>query len=165
LEALRSVTPTRRAVLAGSAAVLAAATGGCAGAGQADAPPAGPEVVLLDGVIQSESGLVALYDAVLAAHSGLAGRLGPLREHHVQHLAVLKRHYVPGSTTGTATPAPRPVATAPASQAGALAAIRGAERRAAAARADEVRRVSPGLSQLLASIGACEAGHAQELAR
>jgi hypothetical protein len=151
-------------VLGGSAAVLAAATG-CAGAGRADAPPAGPEVILLDGVIQSEAGLIALYDAVLAAHSGLAGRLGPLRAHHVQHLGVLKRHYVPGSTTGTATPAPRPAATAPGTQAGALSAIRGAERRAAAARADEVRRVSPGLAQLLASIGACEAGHAQELTR
>jgi hypothetical protein len=150
-------------VLGGSAAVLAAATG-CTSVGRADAPAAGPEVTLLDGAIQNEAGLIALYDAVLAAHQGLSSRLRPLRDHHVQHLAVLKRHYVPGSTTGTATPAPRPVATAPDGQARALSTIRSAERKAAAARADEVRRASPGLSQLLAAIGACEAGHAQELA-
>jgi hypothetical protein len=165
------VAPTRRTVLGGSAAMLAVATGalavsatGCTSVGQAEAPPAGPEVTLLDGVIDNEAGLIALYDAVLAAHHGLAGRLKAPRDHHVQHLAVLKRHYVPGSTTGTATPAPRPVATAPATPSASLAAIRAAERKAAAARADEVRRASPGLSQLLAAIGACEAGHAQELA-
>jgi hypothetical protein len=150
-------------VLGGSAAVLVTAATGCTSVSQADAPPPGPEVTLLDGVIKGEAELIALYDAVLAAHQGLAGRLTPLRDHHVQHLEVLKRHYVPGSTTGTATPAPRPVVTAPAGEARALSAIRGAERKAAAARADEGRRASPGLSQLLASIGACEAGHAQEL--
>jgi hypothetical protein len=162
LEALRSMTPTRRAVLGGSAVMLATATG-CTSAGGADAPVAGPEVTLLDGVILSEAGLIALYDAVLAAHQSLAARLRPLRDHHAQHLAVLKRHYVPGRATGTATPAPSPAATAPATEARALTAIRSAERKAAAARAGEVRRASPGLSQLLAAIGACEAGHAQEL--
>jgi hypothetical protein len=163
LEALRSMTPTRRAVLGGSAVMLATATG-CTSVRGAEAPVAGPEVTLLDGVIQSEAGLIALYDAVLASHQGLNARLKPLREHHAQHLEVLKRHYVPGSTTGTATPAPRPAATAPATEAEALTAIRSAERKAAAARAGDVRRASPGLSQLLAAIGACEAGHAQELA-
>jgi hypothetical protein len=171
LDASRSVTPTRRTVLGGSAAMLAVATGalaasatGCTSVGQAEAPPAGPEVILLDGVIDAEARLIALYDAVAAAHRGLAGRLKTPRDHHVQHLAVLKRHYVPGTTTGTATPAPRPAATAPATASASLAALRAAERKAAAARADEVRRASPGLSQLLASIGACEAGHVQELA-
>jgi hypothetical protein len=163
LDALRSVTPTRRAVLGGSAVVLVAATG-CTSVGQASAPPPGAEVTLLDGVIQNETGLIALYDAVLAAHPGLAGRLRPLRDHHAQHLAVLRRHYVPGSATGTATPAPRATATAPQGEAKAVSALRSAERRAATARADEVRRATPGLSQLLAAIGACEAGHAQELA-
>jgi hypothetical protein len=162
LDALRSMTPTRRAMLGGTAAVLATATG-CTRAGRADAPPAGPEVLLLEGVIQNEARLIALYDAVIAAHQGLSGRLAPLRDHHVQHLAVLERHYVPGSASGTTTPAPRPVVTAPPGEASALSAIRSAERKAATAHADEVRRVSPGLSQLLAAIGACEAGHAQEL--
>jgi hypothetical protein len=162
LEALRSAAPTRRAVLGGSAAVLATVTG-CTTIGRAAAPAPGPQVSLLDGAIQSEAGLIALYDAVLATHPRLAGRLQPLRDHHAQHLAVLKRHYVPGTNTGTTTPAPRPTATAPAGQTRALTSLRSAERKAAAARADEVRRATPGLAQLLASIGACEAGHAQVL--
>lgn len=168
MEALRSAAPTRRAVLGGSAAALATLTtltaaSGCTSTGQAAAPTPGPEVTLLDGVIKSEAALVALYEAVLAAHSSLADRLTPLRDHHTQHLSVLKRHYVPGTNTGTATPAPAPAATAPVSESRALAALRGAERQAAAARADEVRRAAPGLAQLLASIGACEAAHAQVL--
>ena len=165
LDALRSVAPTRRGVLAGSVAMLAAlgSAAGCTSVSPAEAPTPGPEVTLLDGVIQNEAALLALYDAVLTAHQELGGRLKPLREHHTQHLAVLKRHYVPGSTTGTATPAPQPTATAPPTQAAALRAIRTAERKAANARAGEVRHASPGLSQLLAAIGACEAGHAQEL--
>ncbi|MCW2946503.1 MAG: hypothetical protein JWR24_3220 [Actinoallomurus sp.] len=164
MDVLRSsATPTRRVVLGGSVAVLATMTG-CTSTGRAEAPAAGPEVSLLAGVIQNEAGLIALYEAVLAAHQRLAGRLQPLRDHHTQHLAVLKRHYVPGTNTGTATPAPQPTATAPDSETRALAALRSAERGAAAARADEVRRATPGLAQLLASIGACEAGNAQELA-
>jgi hypothetical protein len=163
LDALRPAAPTRRAVLGGSAALLATAAG-CTSVGRAEAPAAGPGVSLLAGAIQSEADLIALYAAVLIAHQRLADRLRPLQDHHVQHLAVLKRHYVPGSTTGTATPAPQATATAPDSENRALAALRSAERRAAAARAGEVRRATPGLAQLLASIGACEAGHAQELA-
>jgi hypothetical protein len=162
LDALPSAVPTRRTVLGGSAAVLATVTG-CTSLGQAEAPAAGPEVSLLAGAMQSEAGLIALYAAVLASHQRLTDRLKPLQDHHVQHLAVLKRHYVPGTTTGTGTPAPQATATTPDSEARALAALRSAERRAAAARADEVRRATPGLAQLLASIGACEAGHAQEL--
>ncbi len=150
-------------MLGGSAAVLVTISG-CTTIGRAASPPPGPEVALLSGAIQSEAGLIALYDAVLAAHQRLAARLTPLRAHHVQHLSVLKRHYVPGTNTGTATPAPQATASAPDGEARALSMIRGAERKAAAARADEVRRAAPGLAQLLASIGACEAGHAQVLA-
>jgi hypothetical protein len=160
---------TRRAVLGGTAAMLGgtvmpAVLTGCTRARRAQAPAPGPELLLLTGVMQSEAALLALYDAVMAAHQGLAARLRPLRDHHAQHLAVLRRHYVPGTDEGGATPAPPTTATAPAGEARALAALRTAERRAAAARADEVRRASPGLAQLLAAIGACEAGHAEELA-
>jgi hypothetical protein len=160
LDVLRSAAPTRRAMLGGA---TLAALAGCTRVGPAAAPPPGPEVRLLEGAIQSEAALIALYDAVLAAHRGLLPRLGPLRDHHARHLAVLRRHYVPG--TGTATPTPPPPAPrVPAGESRAVGALRAAERGAAAARADEVRRAAPGLAQLLASIGACEAGHAQVLA-
>lgn len=155
---------TRRAVLGGSAAVVLATVTGCTKVGPASAPTPGPEVGLLETVIHDEAALIALYAAVMAAHQSLGDRLRPLRDHHAQHLAVLERHYVPGTDSGTVTPAPRPPATAPTGQSRALSALRSAERRAAAARADEAGRAAPGLAQLLASIGACEAAHAQVLA-
>lgn len=155
---------SRRAMLTGSlggSAVALAAVSGCGT--PADSPPAlspGPDVTILTGAIEAETRLLAQYDAVIAAHPGQAARLRPLREHHAQHLAVLKRNYVPGSRTGTATPQPSAAATA----AGGVAGLRAAERKAASARATEATHATPALAQLLASIGACEAGHAAELA-
>jgi hypothetical protein len=162
LETLRSGSPTRRVILGGSAAILASITG-CTTAGRADIPPPGPEAALMSGAIQSEATLIALYDAVLATHPDLADRLRPLRDHHTQHLSVLKRHYVPGTNAGMLTPTPSAAPAVPPGPAKALSALRGAERRAASARADDATRAAPGLAQLLASIGACEAGHAQVL--
>ncbi|MEV0403670.1 hypothetical protein [Actinoallomurus sp. NPDC050550] len=164
MDALRFPGPTRRAAMLGGSAAALTAMAGCTSVGQAAAPPPGPDVTVLTAAIQSEASLIALYEAVLGAHRTLADRLKPLHDHHTQHLAVLQRHYVPGTKTGTATPAPRETVTAPDSESGAIAALRTAERKAAAARADDVRRAGPALSQLLACIGACEAGHAQALA-
>lgn len=164
MDVLGSAGPTRRAVLGGSAAAVLATVTGCTKVSPAAAPPPGPEVGLLEGVIHDEAALIALYAAVMTEHQSLGERLRPLQDHHAQHLAVLKRHYVPGTDSGTATPEPRPSATAPTGQSRALSALRSAERKAAAARAGEVGRATPGLAQLLASIGACEAAHAQVLA-
>jgi hypothetical protein len=158
LDVLRppGMAPTRRAVLGGAAL---AALAGCTTETPAPPPGPGPQAQLLMGALQGEAALIALYDAVLAAHPGLRTRLGPLRDHHSRHLAVLRHHLV---RAGAVPAPPRPPAV-PAGQARALGALRTAEHRAAAARADEVRRAAPGLAQLLASIGACEAGHAQVL--
>jgi hypothetical protein len=164
LDALRFSNPTRRAVMLGGSAATLTALAGCTSVGQAEAPVPGPDVSVLTAAIASETALIALYEAVLGAHQTLADRLKPLHDHHTQHLAVLRRHYVPGTKTGTATPSPGATATAPDGESRALAALRSAERKAATARADDVRRAGPGLAQLLASIGACEAGHAQALA-
>jgi hypothetical protein len=46
-----------------------------------------------------------------------------------------------------------------------VTALRTAERQAASARLADVTRVAPGMAQLFASIGACEAGHATWLTR
>jgi hypothetical protein len=157
LDVLRpaGMAPTRRAVLGGAAL---AALAGCTTERPTPPPRPGPQVRLLMGALQGETALIALYDAVLAAHPGLHTRLDPLRDHHTRHLAVLRQHLIRGGAPPTVTPP-----AVPAGQARALGALRAAESRAAAARADEVRRAAPGLAQLLASIGACEAGHAQVL--
>jgi hypothetical protein len=120
-------------------------------------------VAVLTGVIAAEEHLVALYEAVRTAHSGLSARLGPLLTHHRAHLSALRRHYRPGTYSTSPSPvptAPRPPAV-PGQATRALAALRLADRPAPAARAKEVERVEPGFAQLLASIGACEAGHAR----
>jgi hypothetical protein len=125
-----------------------------------------PDVAVLTAAIDGESGLVALYEAVTAKHADLTQRLAPLLTHHRDHLSVLRRHYRPGSGEGTPTPAAQTTPPGvPDEPAQAVATLRTAERRAAAARATDVENVLPGLAQLFASIGACEAGHAALLAR
>ncbi|MEW2358298.1 hypothetical protein [Spirillospora sp. NPDC029432] len=156
----------RRALLGAGAALGLPLVGGCGGAGRdAGTAAARAELTVLVGAIAAEQDLIALYEAVRGAHAPLAARIDPALAHHREHLAVLKRHYRPGSgdrADEAAIPAPR-AQRAPAGRARALAALRQAEERAAAARAAEAGKVEPGLAQLLASIGACEAGHAAAL--
>jgi uncharacterized protein involved in exopolysaccharide biosynthesis len=125
-----------------------------------------PDVAILDAAINGESDLVTLYEAVTAQHADLTQQLAPMLAHHREHLSVLRRHYQPG--TGEGTPTPAPPATppeVPEEPGQAIAALRKAERQAAAARLVDVGNVSPGVAQLMASIGASEAGHAAVLAR
>jgi hypothetical protein len=166
---------TRRAVLAG--AVLggpaAAALAGCSKK-RPEQLKAHPDVAVLLAAIATEERLVALYESTRATHQDLARRIDPMLAHHRDHLSALRRHYVPGtgSEGQSVTPTPAPTqsadaatdATAPRSRRQALVALHRAERRAAAARLADVTRVTPGMAQLLASIGACEAGHATWLA-
>ncbi|WP_344948479.1 hypothetical protein [Actinomadura miaoliensis] len=158
-------TVSRRAVLGGTAGIALPALGGC-GREPAAPPALDPELTILVGAIAAEQDLIALYEAARGAHADLAARIDPALAHHREHLAVLRRHYVPGSgRLASSAPAPSPVVQrVPGDPSGALAALRQAESRAAAARAAEVGRAGPGLAQLLASIGACEAGHAAALA-
>jgi hypothetical protein len=125
-------------------------------------------VAVLTAAIAAEEHLIALYEAVRTSHSQLGRHLDPPLAHHRDHLSALRRHYRAGTVSegprGTAPASPaRP--TAPADAAQALAALRLAERQAATARVRDVERVEPGFAQLLASIGACEAGHVMALGR
>jgi hypothetical protein len=141
--------------------------GGCGDAERdASAATERAKLAVLVGAIAAEQDLIALYEAARAAHPPLAGRIDPALAHHREHLTVLKRHHRPGSgdrADESAIPPPR-AGQVPARAPAALATLRTAERRAAAARAAEAGRADPGLAQLLASIGACEAGHAAALA-
>jgi hypothetical protein len=181
------VTPkmTRRALLAlATAGVLA----GCSRKRPQELRPQ-PDVAVLLGAIATEERLIALYESTRTAHPELARRLDPLLAHHRDHLTVLRRHYVPGTKEtgdgGAGGPQPgRPATPAPSAggrdgagagaedttvasrnRGRAMVALRTAERHAAAARSADVTRVSPGMAQLFASIGACEAGHAAWLTR
>lgn len=154
------VPVTRRVVLAGGALVT---LGGCGGTDPENLVPK-PDVAVLLGAIASEEMLISLYETVTAVHTGLPQAVTDALQHHREHLGVLRRHYVPGTGSATATPGSTPTSAAPpAGLRDALTALRSAEKKAAAARAEDVAKVSPGIAQLLASIGAYEAGHATAL--
>lgn len=159
----RASGPSRRALL-GGAATLPVLLTACGPVRGETAPPR-PEVAVLTAAIGGEEALIALYEAARRAHAGLIPRLDPALAHHREHLSVLRRHYLPGTGAGGLRTAPQAPPTVPARAAQALAALRRAESRAAAARVRDVARVDPALAQLLAGIGACEAGHAAALVR
>ncbi|HEY8480133.1 MAG TPA: ferritin-like domain-containing protein [Spirillospora sp.] len=147
-----------RGAVLGGVAFLSPWTTGC----DAEAVPH-KDVATLTGAITSEQNLIATYEAARSADASLAGRLDPVLARHREHLAVLKRHHVPGSGDrahegGGAIPAPSAVPIP--EGADVLKALRAAEDRAAMARTADAAEAAPGLAQLLASIGACEAGHA-----
>ena len=133
-------------------AMLAGCTGPTADGEPGSAAPASPdnsEAALRDAVAADEAGLIAAYDAALAA--GDDPLLREFRAQHAEHLAALGV----SAPTVMASPAPADAST------GALAER---ERRAA----DERRRAcgaasDPALARLLALIGASEAQHAAAL--
>ncbi len=161
--------PTRRVMLAASAALPLVALAGCRGVGALAPPPApAPDVDVLTTVIAGEQLLIARYEAVLAVPryraAGLKATLEPLLAEHRAHLAQLRsRLIVPA---GAARPSPssparrpsRPVV--PGSESAAVAFLRAAELQASDALLSQLGKVPPSLAQLLASISASEATHA-----
>lgn len=181
---MRRIVPSelpRRALLVAGGALLAAALTGCTGSGRpgeaeqreaAERAERGPAAEELREAEQRRSAdLLAHYDAALAAHPRLAGRLSPLRGTVLAHLSVLRSW--PDSApspedeaggagdageVGAAGPGAAPeIAAEPDA---AVAALAAAEREAAQARLDALAEAPPELARLLASLAA--AGAAQE---
>ncbi|MEU8971557.1 hypothetical protein AB0D11_20190 [Streptomyces monashensis] len=108
--------------------------------------------------------LLARYDAVLAAHPGLADRLRPLRAQVAAHVTA----FTDGTDGTTATPdkspaspSPAPTAAAvPAAEKDALAVLATAERTLADRRAKDLLHVPGESARLLASVAAAGAAHA-----
>ncbi|MGP4094809.1 hypothetical protein [Nonomuraea sp. KM90] len=146
---------SRRALLAGGAAALTACSASDPPQPSAPAPDS-PETVLLKDLIAEKERTVALYSSLI---SGGADKLVPFRDRHQAHLNELRKHV----KAGTAPPSPSAGATATAKAS--LARLRTLERKAAAERTRQLDGVSPGVAQLIASIGACEAAHAVALPR
>ena len=159
---------TRRRVLAAMAVTLPLVASGCKGVGALGTPPKpAPDVAVVNDAITLENYLIARYGAVLAAVPGLAGELRPLLAQHHEHLARLRaRIIIPrGGVHPTASPSPPPSpAPVPGTATGALSYLRDAENAAAASLLAHLQEATPSLAQLLASISASEATHAQLLA-
>ncbi|MEU5145505.1 hypothetical protein [Streptomyces sp. NPDC021139] len=159
--------PRRRSLLASAAgaAVLVGCTGG-PGSGEPGADPSAAERVRARAARDSED-LAARYAAVIAAHPGLAGRLGPLREEVVRHAEAFGAVRASSPTASAASPSVSARAAGPADDAGAvpadekgaLALLVGAERRLADRRAGALLDVPGELARLLASVAAAGAAH------
>ncbi|MEV6114099.1 hypothetical protein AB0L59_16680 [Streptomyces sp. NPDC052109] len=163
--------PRRRSLLASAAG--AALLAGCS-AGPDSGRGEGPSVTDLARAraAQDSRGLLERYDAVLAAHPGLAERLRPLRAQVAAHLRV----FTDGTASTPATSAPtKPTPTpgtssasttpVPASEKVALADLAAAERTLADWRAKDLLEVPGELARLLASAAAAGATHAYLLTK
>ncbi|WP_061299964.1 hypothetical protein [Herbidospora cretacea] len=150
---------SRRALLgAGAGLVLAGCAKGQESASPPPSPSPDPQAVLLAGLIAGKEKLVTLYQQAALSDAKLAPALQPFQQRHLAHLAALRRHLPkPGSPAATPTPVVDPEVT--------VEALKEAERAAAASRPGQALAAVPVVAQLVASIGACEAVHAQALGR
>lgn len=163
---------TRRALL-GTAAAAGLAAAGCSASPPKPAPPASPDpqTVLLTSLIAGKEELVALYQRAASAQPKRAAALEPFRQRHAAHAQALRALLPAGAGTfPAAAPQPPSQSQSPSQSPTAVEDVsvqdlREAEKRAAAGRPAQMASASPALSQLLASVGACEAVHAIALGR
>ncbi|CAL9544955.1 hypothetical protein SUDANB58_04327 [Streptomyces sp. enrichment culture] len=153
--------PRRRSLLASAAG--AALLAGCSsgpGSGSTDGSPAEAARARARAARDSER-LAARYDAVIAAHPGLAGRLRPLREEVVRHAQAFGGTPAAGPQASPArvSPSPSPSAAVPGDEKEALAELAAAERALADRRAGALADVPGELARLLASVAAAGAAH------
>ena len=105
-------------------------------------------------------GLLEHYDAVLAAHPGLAERLRPLRAQVASHAKAFTDGTAPTPAKTSASPLP-----VPAAEKDALAGLAAAERALADRRAAQLLDVPGESARLLASVAAAGAAHAYLLTK
>ncbi len=156
---------SRRQLLVASPTTLSLflALSACKGPAVLGAPPSvSPQTQTLLHAVTAEQNLIWIYNKTMAAYSGLAPTLAPLRAEHEAHLAELRARVIepPGKrVTGTVTAKPALGATG----AAALAQLRAAEQAAVSTLMSRLGGASPSLAQLYASIAASEATHVSVL--
>lgn len=165
----RAAAPTRRAVLAGATAALAAPLlSACTEAGGREAPRLPDDVVAADRAAYRERRLVAAYDAALLLAPQLTDRLAPLRADHAAHLDALGVPEAPAPTaaapTTSASPAPVTAPPLPPEPGALLAALADLERRTATVHGSAAVLGGRGVGAVLAALSASEASHAEALA-
>ncbi|MEU0675178.1 hypothetical protein ABZ330_20240 [Streptomyces sp. NPDC006172] len=180
--------PRRRTLLAtaaGTALLMSCSAAGDSGEESPDGSPSATERARARAARDSAE-LAARYDAVLAAHPGLAKRLTPLRAEVVRHTEAFGGAATapgtpetsgaasPGAASASASPSgasasgaaasgrPAPTASAsvPANEKDALAGLAAAERTLADSRVAALADVPGELARLLASVAAAGAAHA-----
>jgi hypothetical protein len=156
---------SRRQLLVASPTTLSLflALSACKGPAVLGAPPSvSPQTQTLLHAVTAEQNLIWIYNKTMAAYSGLAPTLAPLRAEHEAHLAELRARVIepPGKRVpATVTAKPALGATG----AAALAQLRAAEQAAVNTLMSRLDGASPSLAQLYASIAASEATHVSVL--
>jgi hypothetical protein len=163
-----AAAPTRRAVLAATAALPLVLTG-CKGLSALSGPGRPPaDVTMLQHAIAAEALLAARYRAAigaLAASPAAAAVLRPVLAQHEAHLDRLRAHLVmPADQAGPAAGPRHPAAALPTGPRPVLAYLEAAERSAVARLDRELLSAPAPVAQLLASIAASEATHIPVLA-
>lgn len=145
---------SRRSVVG---AVAVGTVAGCSGGGGGDGSGAGavprPGAAEQARAVRDSVALLRAYDAALAAHPALAGRLAPLRAEVARHIQAFG---------GQAPQPPSPATTAqpvPSRPAAALTALAAMERTLADRRAAALLTVPGESARLMASVAAAGAGH------
>ncbi|MFD7438954.1 hypothetical protein [Streptomyces sp. NPDC059861] len=154
--------PRRRTLLASAAgvALLTGCSGGPDGSDTTGGSPSAATRARARAARDSD-GLVTRYDAVIAAHPGLAKRLLPLRNAAVRHAEAFGGVTAQASPTATASGGTRNVSLkVPDTERAALAELAAAERALADRRAKALLGVPGELARLLASVAAAGAAHA-----
>jgi hypothetical protein len=145
------------------AAAAVGALSGCSWLGPE--PPEPPPPDPLEPLLATTRALLARYDAVLAAHPDLTGRLRPLYEAHAAHesalVDVIGRPELASPAAGAGSWAPPAGELAEPDQA--LAVLREAERDGQAEAAQACLAAPPERAALLGSITAARATHAEVL--
>ncbi|MCB5909326.1 hypothetical protein [Streptomyces pinistramenti] len=148
----------RTTLLAGAALGAAALVTGCSddsGTPPPDRTPAADH--LRAAAARDSTGLLARYDATLAAHPALQGRLRPLRSEVARHAEAFGTKSVPAAPSAPPGKSRPPV---PKDEKAARTALAEAERHLADARTRTLRTAPPGLARLLASVAAAGTAHA-----
>ncbi|WP_415944492.1 hypothetical protein [Streptomyces sp. 067-1] len=172
--------PRRRSLLASAAGAAGTVLlVGCTGGSDSDGPGAGPSAAdrARARAARDSEALAGRYAAVIAAHPGLAERLGPLREEVVRHAeafggeraasprasstasSAASASVSPSVSARAAGPAARDAGAVPADEKGALGMLADAERKLADRRAEALLDVPGETARLLASVAAAGAAH------
>ncbi|MFD0774216.1 hypothetical protein ACFQZ2_09795 [Streptomonospora algeriensis] len=156
----------RRTVVVGAlAGIAAAALSGCRGPRWYPSEISPDEYVLRSAITEKRR-LIKRYEVSIAAGDGPTELLERLLGHHREHVAALRERLPdrPGRAHGEKSPSPSPGPAPVGDEPVPVEGLRVAEQSAAASRSRQLARLSDsGLAQLIASIGACETGHARLL--
>ncbi|MGW7070703.1 hypothetical protein ACWGII_35030 [Streptomyces sp. NPDC054855] len=159
--------PRRRSLLTGAAGAAGAVLlSGCSDSASTDADERPSTAARLRARAARDSGeLLGRYDAVLAAHPSLSGRLDPLRAEVKRHekafaegSAAPSPAAAPGSASPSAAPSRKP--SVPKDEKDAVRELAKAERELAKRRGSDLLDAPAELARLLASVAAAGAAHA-----